>query len=77
IDTADVYSAGKSEEIIGRWLKARTTEARQAIVATKGRFPMGNGPNDIGLSQRHLQPALKNFLRRPNLQQIDPSPMYA
>lgn len=35
IDTADVYSAGVSEEIIGRWLKARPTEALQAIIATK------------------------------------------
>jgi len=54
LDTADVYSAGKSEEIIGRWLKARPTEAKQVVIASKGRFPMGTGPNDIGLSRRHL-----------------------
>jgi aryl-alcohol dehydrogenase-like predicted oxidoreductase len=44
IDTADVYSSGKSEEIIGRWLKAHPTEARQVVIATKGRFPMGRDP---------------------------------
>ena len=60
IDTADVYSAGASEEIIGRWLKARPTEAKQAVIATKGRFPMGDGPNDIGLSRRHLNQALND-----------------
>ena len=54
IDTADVYSAGASEEIIGRWLAAHPTEAAQMVVATKGRFPMGAGPNDLGLSRRHL-----------------------
>jgi len=77
IDTADVYSAGKSEEIIGRWLKARPTEARQAIVATKGRFPMGDGPNDIGLSRRHLGQALDDSLRRLGLEQIDLYQMHA
>lgn len=77
IDTADVYSAGKSEEIIGRWLKARPTEARQAIVATKGRFPMGNGPNDIGLSRRHLGQALDDSLRRLGVEQIDLYQMHA
>src|ERR1700710_991979 len=58
IDTADVYSTGVSESIIGRWLKKHPTEAKQAVVATKGRFPMGNGPNDIGLSRKHLNAAL-------------------
>jgi len=77
IDTADVYSAGKSEEIIGRWLKARPTEARQAVVATKGRFPMGNGPNDIGLSRRHLGQALDDSLRRLGIDHIDLYQMHA
>jgi aryl-alcohol dehydrogenase-like predicted oxidoreductase len=77
IDTADVYSAGKSEEIIGRWLKARPTEARQAVVATKGRFPMGDGPNDIGLSRRHLGQALDASLKRLDIEQIDLYQMHA
>ena len=43
IDTADVYSAGASEEIIGRWLKARKSEARDLVIATKGPLPDGQG----------------------------------
>ncbi|WP_454851760.1 aldo/keto reductase [Rhizobium binxianense] len=77
IDTADVYSAGASEEIVGRWLKARPTEARQAVVATKGRFPMGDGPNDLGLSRRHLNQALNDSLRRLGIEQIDLYQMHA
>ncbi len=77
IDTADVYSAGKSEEIIGHWLKARPVEARQAVIATKGRFPMGNGPNDIGLSRRHLNQALDASLRRLDVDHIDLYQMHA
>ena len=71
IDTADVYSAGLSEEIVGRWLKSRVNEAGQMVIATKGRFPMGRGPNDIGLSRRHLGRALDDSLRRLGLEQID------
>jgi aryl-alcohol dehydrogenase-like predicted oxidoreductase len=71
IDTADVYSAGVSEEIIGRWLKAHKSEARDLVIATKGRFPMGKGPNDHGLSRRHLGRALDDSLRRLGVEQID------
>ncbi|GHA34486.1 oxidoreductase [Devosia pacifica] len=77
LDTADVYSAGVSEEIIGRWLKARPTEARQAVVATKGRFPMGQGPNDLGLSRRHLDDALNASLKRLDVERIDLYQMHA
>lgn len=77
VDTADVYSAGASEEIVGRWLKAHPTEARQAVVATKGRFPMGPGPNDLGLSRRHLHHALHASLRRLGVEQIDLYQMHA
>jgi len=77
VDTADVYSAGASEEIIGRWLKQRPTEARQAVIATKGRFPMGPGPNDIGLSRRHLNQALDASLARLGLEHIDLYQMHA
>ncbi len=52
IDTADVYSAGVSEEIIGRWLAARPDVRDRAVLATKGRFPMGNGPE----RRRHVPP---------------------
>jgi aryl-alcohol dehydrogenase (NADP+) len=70
-DTADVYSSGVSEEIIGRWLAAHPTEASQVVVATKGRFPMGEGPNDLGLSRRHLRTALDDSLRRLGVDHID------
>ncbi len=77
IDTADVYSAGVSEEIVGHWLKSRTAEAAQMVIATKGRFPMGKRPNDIGLSRRHLGQALDNSLRRLGVAQIDLYQMHA
>ncbi len=71
IDTADVYSAGVSEQIIGRWRAARP-EARDRVgLATKGRFPMGQAPNDVGTSRRHLNRALDDSLRRLGVEQID------
>ncbi len=76
-DTADVYTAGTSEEIIGRWLKARPTEAKQVVIATKGRFPMGNGANDVGLSRRHLDDALNASLKRLGVERIDLYQMHA
>ena len=49
VDTADVYSGTKSESIIGRWLAKQSPEIRELVViATKGRFPTGPGPNDLG-----------------------------
>jgi aryl-alcohol dehydrogenase-like predicted oxidoreductase len=77
IDTADVYSGGLSEAIVGRWLASRKAEARQAVIATKGRFPMGPGPNDLGLSRRHLGDALDNSLRRLGIERIDLYQMHA
>jgi aryl-alcohol dehydrogenase-like predicted oxidoreductase len=77
LDTADVYSSGASEEIIGRWLKAHPAEADQLVIATKGRFAMGTGPNDLGLSRRHLGRALDASLRRLGVDQIDLYQMHA
>src|SRR5918997_5830906 len=54
IDTADVYSRGVSEEIIGAWLGKRPGMRERVVIATKGRFPMGEGRNDAGLSRTHL-----------------------
>jgi aryl-alcohol dehydrogenase-like predicted oxidoreductase len=71
IDTADVYSSGVSEEIIGRWLAARPDARGAVVLATKGRFPMGTGPNDVGTSRRHLARALDDSLRRLGVEQID------
>jgi aryl-alcohol dehydrogenase-like predicted oxidoreductase len=77
IDTADVYSKGVSEEIIGRWLAARPAARDQAVIATKGRFAMGAGPNDLGLSRRHLTHALENSLRRLGVEHVDLYQMHA
>jgi aryl-alcohol dehydrogenase-like predicted oxidoreductase len=72
IDTADVYAGTESESIIGRWLaKAPTAVAEQVVLASKGRFPTGNGPNDVGLSRRHLSTALEGSLRRLQVETID------
>jgi len=71
IDTADVYSGGASEEIIGRWLAAHPTESDQVVIATKGRFATGEGPNDLGNSRRHLARALDASLRRLGVDQLD------
>ncbi len=72
IDTADVYSAGVSEEIIGRWLADRPADVRdQVVLATKGRFPMGSDPNALGLSRRHLQQALDASLTRLGVDCVD------
>jgi len=71
IDTADVYSAGVSEQIIGRWLASRTGARDEIVLATKGRFAMGRGPNDLGLSRRHLGAALDASLRRLGIDEID------
>ena len=77
IDTADVYSAGVSEEIIGRWLAAHRAQSEQVVTATKGRFSMGGGPNDLGTSRRHLGRALDASLRRLGVEQIDLYQMHA
>jgi aryl-alcohol dehydrogenase-like predicted oxidoreductase len=72
VDTADVYSAGASEGIIGRWLAARPGDVRDRVVlATKGRFPMGAEPNALGNSRRHLRRALDASLRRLGVDHVD------
>ena len=71
IDTADVYSSGLSEEFIGRWLASHPTDAAQQVIASKARFPMGTGPNDLGLSRRHLRTALDASLVRLGVEHID------
>lgn len=71
IDTADVYSAGAAEEIIGRWLAARPELRRDVVLATKGRFALGKGVNADGLSRVHLAHALDDSLRRLGVDTID------
>lgn len=77
VDTADVYSAGVSEQIIGRWLAEHPTEAAQTVLTTKGRFPTGPGPNELGLSRRHLRTALEDSLTRLGVEHIDLYQMHA
>jgi aryl-alcohol dehydrogenase-like predicted oxidoreductase len=72
VDTADVYNAGVSEEIIGRWLDDRPADVSdRVVIATKGRFPMGEDVNDLGTSRRHLQRALDASLRRLGVDAVD------
>jgi aryl-alcohol dehydrogenase (NADP+) len=71
LDTADVYADGKSEVIIGRWLAARAGARDRMVIATKARFPMGEGPNDLGLSRVRLTRALDASLRRLGVDTID------
>ncbi|MDT4891748.1 MAG: hypothetical protein QOE97_783 [Pseudonocardiales bacterium] len=72
VDTADVYSGGASEEIIGRWFATRDPGVTERVVlATKGRFPTGRSPNSSGLSARHLVRALDASLRRLDLDSVD------
>ncbi len=69
IDTADVYSNGDSETIVGRWLSGQRRD--DVVIATKVRFAMGDGPNDIGLSRKHILSAVDASLRRLGTDYID------
>jgi aryl-alcohol dehydrogenase-like predicted oxidoreductase len=68
IDTANVYSGGVSEDIVGAAIKGRRD---RVILATKARMPMGDGPNDAGLSRHHLIRACEASLRRLGTDHID------
>ena len=69
IDTADVYGQGRSEEILGRWLKTRRRE--DYVVATKAYGEMGPGPNERGSSRKHILDAVRASLRRLGTDHID------
>ena len=68
IDTADVYSSGLSEEILG---EALGHDRDEVLIATKVRMPMGEGPNDAGLSRHHIIRSAENSLRRLQTDHID------
>jgi aryl-alcohol dehydrogenase-like predicted oxidoreductase len=68
IDTADVYSDGVSEEILGKVLRGRRD---RILLATKARFRTGGGPNDAGLSRHHLIAACEASLRRLQTDHLD------
>lgn len=67
-DSADVYSGGMAEEILGQAIKGRRD---QVIISTKGTFRLGTGPNDVGSSRYHLIRSVDNSLRRLGTDFID------
>jgi len=78
IDTADIYSrwidgnpGGVAERIIGKWLRKNPEKRTQIILATKVRGRMGEGPNDEGLSRKHIFSALEQSLKRLGTDYID------
>ena len=68
IDTADAYNAGHSEQVVG---KAVEGHRHDFVVATKGFIATGEGPNDVGLSRKHLIDAVEGSLRRLGTDYID------
>jgi 1-deoxyxylulose-5-phosphate synthase len=70
-DTADMYSTGTSEEITGRLLRRLFANRDDYVLATKVYYPMGPGPNDRGLSRKHLTAALEASLRRLGTDHVD------
>src|SRR5215468_5552504 len=70
-DTADMYSLGKSEEVLGRALKDFGPARENLVIATKVFFPMGDGPNQKGLSRKHIMEAIDASLRRLGTDYVD------
>jgi aryl-alcohol dehydrogenase (NADP+) len=70
-DTADMYSVGVSEEILGRALKDFGPPRDQLVIATKVFWPMGDGPNQKGLSRKHIMEAIDASLRRLGTDYVD------
>ena len=68
VDTANTYTSGQSEEVVGRAIQARRD---RVVLATKGRGPIGPGPNDQGLSRSYLTRALEASLRRLRTDYVD------
>jgi aryl-alcohol dehydrogenase-like predicted oxidoreductase len=70
LDTADQYTTGVSEQIVGRWIKERGVRD-QVVLATKVYSPMGDRPNERGLSRIHIQRGVEDSLRRLQVDVID------
>ena len=70
LDTADAYGGGVSEEIVGRWIKERGVRD-QVVLATKVQSPMGDRPNERGLSRIHILRGVEDSLRRLQTDVID------
>ena len=72
IDTADAYGGGRSEEMIGRWLKTKGSHVRdQLLMSSKVFNPVGDGPNDLGLSRRHIMRQVQASIRRLGVDHLD------
>lgn len=70
-DTADMYSLGASEQILGRALKDFGPSRDKVVIATKVFFPMGSDPNQKGLSRKHIMHAIDDSLRRLETDYVD------
>ncbi len=70
-DTADVYSGGESEAILGRALRAFGVKRDDVVIATKVYQPMGPGPNERGLSRKHILASIDGSLRRLGMDHVD------
>ncbi|HVZ70673.1 MAG TPA: aldo/keto reductase [Rhizomicrobium sp.] len=70
-DTADIYSLGASEEVLGRALKDFGPSRENIVVATKVFNPMGEGPNQRGLGRKHIMHAIDNSLKRLQMDYVD------
>jgi len=70
-DTADMYSLGMSEQILGRALKEFGPSREKVVIATKVFFPMGDDPNQKGLSRKHIMHAIDDSLRRLGTDYVD------
>ncbi|AMV22695.1 aldo/keto reductase [Planctomyces sp. SH-PL14] len=70
-DTADMYSDGASEEVLGRALRTLGIRREQVVIATKVFNPMGPAPNERGLSRKHIREALDASLRRLQVEYVD------
>lgn len=71
VDTADIYVGGESETIIGQWLASRPELHDHVVLASKARFPVGPGPNQLGLSRKHLAASLEATLTRLGVDHVD------
>ena len=67
-DTADVYSRGKAEEVLGQAIAGRRDKV---LISTKATFRMGDGPNDVGSSRHHLRASVEGSLKRLGTDYID------
>jgi 1-deoxyxylulose-5-phosphate synthase len=70
-DTADMYSRGVSEEILGRAIRDFVPRRDDAVIATKVNFPMSDAPNDRGLSRKHILASIDGSLKRLGMDYVD------